>query len=77
MKLKSVEIENFRAIDELRLPLHPTLTVLHGDNAHGKTSVLSAIAVGLASIRRSCPGSRVSVSARLIGVTARISCGWG
>ena len=50
MKLKSVEIENYRAIDELRLPLHPSLTVLHGDNAHGKTSVLSAIAVGLGRI---------------------------
>ena len=50
MKLKSVEIENYRAIDELRLPLHPSLTVLHGDNAHGKTSVLSAVAVALGRI---------------------------
>ena len=50
VKLKCVEIENFRAIDKLQLPLHPSLTVLHGDNAHGKTSVLSAIAVGLGSI---------------------------
>ena len=50
MKLKSVEIENFRAIDELQLTLHPSLTVLHGDNAHGKTSVLSAIAVVLGRI---------------------------
>ena len=50
MKLKSVEIENYRAIDKLRLPLDPALTVLHGNNAHGKTSILSAIAVGLGSI---------------------------
>ena len=50
MKLKSVEIENYRAIDEMRLLLHPSLTVFHGDNAHGKTSVLSAIAVGLGVI---------------------------
>ena len=56
MKLKSVEIENYRAIDELRLPLHPSLTVLHGDNAHGKTSVLSAIAVGLGKIPALLPG---------------------
>ena len=56
MKLKSVEIENYRAIDELRLPLHPSLTVLHGDNAHGKTSVLSAIAVGLGRIPALLPG---------------------
>ena len=47
MKLKSVEIENYRAIEKLSLPLDPSLTVLHGDNGYGKTSVLSAIAVGL------------------------------
>ena len=50
MKLESVEIENYRAIEKLRLPLDPALTVLHGNNAHGKTSILSAIAVGLGSI---------------------------
>ena len=47
MKLKSVEIENYRAIEKLKLPLDPSLTVLHGDNGYCKTSVLSAIAVGL------------------------------
>ena len=47
MKLKSVTIENYRAIENLVLPLNPQLTVLHGDNGQGKTSVLSAIAVGL------------------------------
>ena len=50
MKLASVKIENFRAIRQLDLPLHERLTVLFGDNAHGKTSVLSAIAVGLGVI---------------------------
>ena len=50
MKLKSVEIENYRAIEHLRLELDPSLTVLHGDNTCGKTSVLSAIAVGLGAI---------------------------
>ena len=50
MKLQSVEIENYRAIEKLRLPLHPKLTVLHGGNTCGKTSVLSAISVGLSSI---------------------------
>lgn len=47
VKLKSVTIENYRAIENLELHLDPTLTVLHGANGHGKTSVLSAIAVGL------------------------------
>ena len=50
MKLASVEIRNFRAIEEMKLPLHPQLTVLHGANALGKTSVLRAIAVGWGAI---------------------------
>ena len=55
MKLKRVKIENFRAIERLELQLDPSLTVYHGDNAHGKTSILSAIAVGLGSIPRLLP----------------------
>ena len=47
VKLKSVEIENYRAIEKLKLSLARSLTVLHGENGYGKTSVLSAIAVGL------------------------------
>ena len=50
MKLASVEIENFRAIEKLTLELDPRLTVLHGPNAYGKTSVLGAIAAGLGAI---------------------------
>ena len=65
MKLKFVEIENYRAIDELQLPIHPSLTVLHGDNAHGKTSVLSAIAVGLGNdSQKNCRGLKVLVFGR-------------
>lgn len=55
MKLKSVVIENFRAIKEMQLLPDRQMTVLHGANAHGKTSVLSAIAVGLAAIPRLLP----------------------
>ena len=50
MKLEQVTIENYRAIKKLDLPLDPDLTVLHGPNGHGKTSILSAIATGLGSI---------------------------
>lgn len=56
MKLASVEIRNFRAIEEMTLLLHPQLTVLHGKNALGKTSVLRAIAVGLGAIPKRLPG---------------------
>ena len=55
MKLERVIIENYRAIERLELPLRPHITVLHGDNGHGKTSVLNAIAVGLGSIMRFLP----------------------
>jgi len=47
MKLRSVQVENFRAIRSLTVPLDPALTVLHGNNGHGKTSLLAAIAMGL------------------------------
>ena len=56
MKLERVEIENYRAVEKLDLSLDRDLTVLHGDNAHGKTSVLSAIATGLGSIPTLLPG---------------------
>ena len=55
MKLERVEIENYRAIEKLKLRLDPSLTVLHGANGDGKTSVLSAIAVGLGGIARWLP----------------------
>ena len=50
MKLERVEIENYRAIEKLDLPLDRDLTVFYGANGHGKTSVLSAIVAGLGSI---------------------------
>jgi predicted ATP-binding protein involved in virulence len=50
MKLRSAKIENFRAIRSLTVPLDHGLTVLHGNNANGKTSLLTAIAVGLGVI---------------------------
>ena len=50
MKLRSVEIENFRAIKQLKLLLDESLTVFHGNNAHGKTSALAAIAAALGAI---------------------------
>ena len=56
MKLKCLIVENYRAIEQLELSLDPDLTVFHGDNAHGKTSVLSAIAVALGRIPTLLPG---------------------
>ena len=56
MKLDHLIIESYRAIDEFRLPPHPSLTVLHDDNAHGKTTVLSAVAAVLGRISTLLPG---------------------
>lgn len=50
MRLSSVEIENFRAVERLELPLHERLNVMVGENSAGKTSVIEAIAVGLGAI---------------------------
>ena len=38
MKLASVDIENYRAIEHLRLEPDPTLNVLFGANGCGKTA---------------------------------------
>jgi len=51
VKLASVEIENYRAIEGLELEPDPALTVLFGTNGCGKTSVLSGIATGLGAIQ--------------------------
>jgi recombinational DNA repair ATPase RecF len=40
MKISRITIENFRAIKTLELPLDPQLTVLVGNNAAGKTTIL-------------------------------------
>ncbi|EDN71205.1 conserved hypothetical protein [Beggiatoa sp. PS] len=55
MKISHITIENFRAIKKLDLPLDPQLTVLVGNNAAGKTTILDAIAVGLGAILTHLP----------------------
>jgi predicted ATP-binding protein involved in virulence len=55
VKLTKVSMENFRAIGRMELPLDPDLTVLVGDNAAGKTSILDAIATGLVPVLTRCP----------------------
>ncbi len=60
MKLISVEISSFRAIQST-LPINftpkfPNVTVFHGANAHGKTTVLEAIAIGLSEFVKDFSG---------------------
>ena len=58
LSLESVRIDNFRAVEHAIIPLHPQLTVLVGDNATGKTTILEAIATALWPLVRrfSSPG---------------------
>lgn len=49
MHLKKITFQDFRCFDSLTIKLHERLTVLVAENAGGKTSVLDAIAKGLAA----------------------------
>lgn len=42
MKIKSLEIKNFKCFEDLTLEFNPNFNVLIGDNATGKTSILDA-----------------------------------
>lgn len=85
MKIRSVDIQNFRAIGHLALPLDPKLTALHGVNGHGKTSVLGAIALGLGAATRFLTGSAgvafrqsdLRHGALSASVTIQTVAGWG
>lgn len=43
MKIKSIEIANFRCFEHLKIDFHPKLNVLVGANASGKTALLLAV----------------------------------
>lgn len=47
MKILDISIKNFRRYDQATFRFHPKFTVLIGDNAKGKTTVLDAIALML------------------------------
>ncbi len=48
--LRSIRIENFRAVRDVTIELDPEVTVFFGANAAGKTTVLDALAIGLGAI---------------------------
>lgn len=50
MKIKTLEINNFRALDHLEIDLGSRLTLLVGENGTGKTSVLDALSIGLGAV---------------------------
>lgn len=56
MKIKSVELKNFRNYDYLNLNLDNETNIIYGDNAQGKTNILEALYV--CATTRSHKGSR-------------------
>ena len=47
MKIHTLQLRNFRKFEDYTFQFHPNFTVLIGDNASGKSSVLDALAVML------------------------------
>ena len=47
MKIHTLELRNFRKFEDYTFQFHPDFTVLIGDNASGKSSILDALAVML------------------------------
>ncbi len=60
MRLAKLKLENFRGFEAFDLELDPALTVLVGENASGKTSVLEGLAVAVGGVLNAmhAPGVR-------------------
>ena len=50
MKIKNIKIKNFKGIENKEFQFDPNFTVLVGDNASGKSSILDAISVSMGTI---------------------------
>ena len=66
MNLTHVSIKNFKGVKNMELDFAPGVNLLIGDNGVGKTSVLEAIAVGLAGMLKGIPGVPVKTFYRVI-----------
>ena len=47
MRLDAIELKNFRCFEQLKITLHPELTVLIAENGMGKTTILDAARIAL------------------------------
>ena len=56
MRIRSLELENFRNYDHLLISFDDETNILYGDNAQGKTNILEAIY--FCAVSRSHKGSR-------------------
>ncbi len=74
MVLRSLNLNHFRCFESLRLGLEPGITLFHGDNAQGKTSILEAACVllRLQSPRTAHLGDCVCFSGKAFAVGGRL-----
>jgi len=71
MRIRALHIENFRGFETLDITLHPSMTVLIGENGAGKTAVLEAMCLALGKIFLYMPGE-TSRSFRRIDARYRV-----
>lgn len=58
LRIDRLELKEFRCFAECAIDLHPELTVLVAENGRGKTAVLDAVGIALASFVDTMGGSR-------------------
>ncbi|MBF4259080.1 AAA family ATPase, partial [Vibrio anguillarum] len=58
LKVSEVTVSNFRGYTNFKVPMHPSLNVLVGENGAGKTSILEAVACGLGPFLTAMPDAK-------------------
>jgi predicted ATP-binding protein involved in virulence len=56
MRIETIQIQNFRGIENLAMSLNPQFNLLIGENGSGKTAILEALAVGIGCFFSGMPG---------------------
>lgn len=70
--LTELRIENFRGLKEAAIPeLHPRMNIFFGRNGSGKTTVMDALAIGLAGLAKKLPQEVIEKGGELPTFTAK------
>lgn len=81
LKISEIYLKNFRGYTDFKVPIHPNLNILVGENGVGKTSILEALACGLGPFLTAMPDAKgklikksdIHISSKGIASYARIS----